>query len=64
MATSKCGKCEATRFEVVTYGPSSSNFKINLVQCASCGAVVGALEYYNVGVLVKKLAEKLGFDIA
>ena len=40
--------------------PRGSNFKYQFVQCASFGAVVGVMEYYSVGEMLKNLAKKLG----
>lgn len=60
---SKCPKCENSGFEVVEESPYGSNFKLMFVRCRSCKTAIGVLEYYNVGVLVKKLAEKLNVSI-
>ena len=53
MAMSACPKCDGNHFEIKTIEPRGCNYKENLVQCTSCGVVVGVLEYYNVGSLVK-----------
>ncbi len=63
MATSNCVKCSSTSFEVVDSSPHNSNFKLQFVQCASCGSVVGVLEYFNIGALLEKLAKKLNVDL-
>ena len=63
MALSTCGKCENRFFEVVQSGPSNSNFKLNFVQCSRCGNVVGVLDFYNIGQLIRDLATKLGVSI-
>lgn len=34
--------------------PSGSAYKLNFVQCASCGAVVGVLDWYNIGSMLEK----------
>ncbi len=43
--------------------PTKSNYKLLYVQCADCGAVVGVMDYHNVGTLLGKLAKRLGFDL-
>lgn len=63
MARSTCPKCDSTRFEVAVAEPKDSRFKVNFVQCASCGAVVGVMDYYNVPSLLDKIAAKLGFKL-
>jgi len=59
---SKCIKCEAGEFELVEYKPINSKSKIILLQCASCGAAIGALDQYNVGLFVSQIAKKLGIS--
>lgn len=63
MASSTCAKCNSHRFELATAEPKGSKFKVNFIQCASCGAVVGVLDYYNVPLLLEKIASKLGFKL-
>ena len=63
MAQSTCIKCGGTRFETQEKDLINATFKINLVQCADCGGVIGALEYHNAGLLVMALAEKLNVKI-
>ena len=60
---SKCPKCENTEFEVVNETPVNSNFALIFIRCANCHTVVGVIDYYNVGTLVKKLAGKLKIDL-
>ncbi len=59
MAISMCPKCSSSSFEVKIQSPSGSNYKVAFIQCRSCGCVVGAQEYYNVGTLVKDLEKKV-----
>jgi hypothetical protein len=61
MAYSKCPKCDNGYFEVTENSPSKSNFKLLFVQCSSCGSVVGTMDYWNIGTLVKELEKKVGF---
>ncbi len=60
MALSTCPKCGGHSFEMVENTPSRSSYKIMFIQCASCGAVVGTQEYFNIGSLIYKLAKALG----
>jgi uncharacterized Zn finger protein len=61
--SSKCPKCENTTFEVVNEMPVNSNYELIFVRCESCHTVVGTIDFYNVGALVKKLALKLKVDL-
>ena len=60
---SKCPKCETSEFEVVNETPVNSNYELIFIRCKNCLTVVGVLDYYNVGALVKKLAAKLKIDL-
>ncbi len=62
MAHSKCPKCEFNKFELSECSPKTANFKIMLVQCSSCGTVVGTTNYFNTANLLGKIAEKLNID--
>jgi len=44
MALSACRNCDWHLFEVVPSQPYGSPVKLYLVQCANCGAVVGAFD--------------------
>ncbi len=57
MATSKCGACNSTTFEIKENSPKGSNFKLYVFQCASWGAVVGGFEYQSNNVLLDKLSD-------
>lgn len=59
MSASKCGACGHGSFEIKTKEPTGSRFKLNYLQCASCGAVVGVTDYSDVATLVMSLAEQL-----
>ena len=61
--TSKCLKCENTTFEVVNDVPVNSNYELIFVRCEKCHTVVSAIDYYNVGTLIKKLAQKMNLDL-
>jgi len=70
MALSSCPKCDNLSFEIQEVTPTDSLFKLNFVQCAGCGAVVGVVEYDNIGARLHKqdaairaIAEKLGVDV-
>jgi hypothetical protein len=60
MATSTCIKCGGTAFESVVQSPRGANFKVTFIQCASCGGVVGVMDYYNIGQDIHDLARELG----
>ncbi len=60
MAMSTCVKCGGTRFELVEHSPAMSKFKVNFIQCASCGGVVGVTDYWNTGEQLNKVLRKLG----
>ena len=60
-----CIKCGCNVFEIEPYTPSGTTIKLNFVQCAECGGVVGVLEQFSIsgmlklhGAAMKKLAEK------
>lgn len=59
MAQSTCPKCGGHSFEIVENTPKNSLYKYLFIQCASCGSVVGVQDYYNIGTLLHRLAEKL-----
>jgi transcription initiation factor IIE alpha subunit len=56
---SKCGKCSSLSFELVEQAPRGSKYKLLFVQCASCGAPVGVLEYFNSGVQIENTNKKI-----
>ena len=60
---SKCPKCEHTDFAVVNETPINSNYELIFVRCTNCLTVVGVIDFYNVGTLIKKLASKLKIDL-
>ncbi len=64
MTKSTCIKCDGTIFELKVVEPQGSKFKMNFVQCKSCGGVVGVQEFYSSGALIHKLAEKLGVKLS
>jgi uncharacterized Zn finger protein len=70
MATSKCPSCENTTFEIVAGVFNPPSYKLNFVQCASCGTVVGVTDFTNVSAVldaqnraIKQIAEKLDADV-
>lgn len=60
MALSRCIKCSCNKFEMVENTPNNSGFKLNFIQCAACGAVVGVMDYYNIGIRLKEIEDKIG----
>lgn len=63
MAYSNCIKCGNVTFEVVENEPLNSSFKLNFIQCAKCGGVVGVMDYYNIGSMLEKLGQRLSVDL-
>jgi predicted nucleic-acid-binding Zn-ribbon protein len=59
MAISRCVSCKGTSFEISEANVSGTRFKLNFVQCALCGAVVGVTEFYNSGSIVKGIEAKV-----
>jgi len=59
MATTKCPKCSHTVFEVVGNTPEGSKFKIDFVQCKSCGTPIAAIDFYNTGSLLLEQREHI-----
>lgn len=64
MATSTCIKCGHHRFELKE-APRLANtdYKYQLVQCASCGGVVGVLDWLNIGALLERMAKALKINL-
>lgn len=60
-AYSVCPKnnCNNTTFELVVEQPKNSTFKINVLRCNMCGAVVGITDYYDVSDMVLRIAQHL-----
>jgi len=63
ISTSKCPHCQKSGFEVEYEEPKNSNFKLMFVRCKWCKTVVGVLDYYNIGILMHKLAKKLNVKL-
>jgi hypothetical protein len=59
MAVPMCPRCENKTFSIKLMEPSGSSKKMYGICCSKCGSVVGVREYFDVGTLVHKLAEKL-----
>lgn len=56
MAASKCARCECTKFEMVQQDDvAGSRFKLQFVQCAACGSVVGMTTYEHVPSMLNSL---------
>jgi hypothetical protein len=59
MATSKCVKCDGAIFETKDASPKHSQFKLTFEQCASCGGVVGVMDFYNIGAELQDIKKTL-----
>lgn len=56
---SKCAKCGSTSFEMKENSPIGSRFKLFFVQCYSCGAPIGAMEYFNSSTQIEIVTKKI-----
>ena len=60
MATSKCVKCGGSTFELAAPSqPQGSNVKVCLIQCNTCGGVVGAMSTKDIHQTVKEESDKI-----
>ena len=59
MARSACPRCGETSFEAVEGKPANQEFRIVFIQCVKCGAVVGAMDYFNIGFLLRCMGESI-----
>jgi hypothetical protein len=60
MARSTCVKCDGNTFEgVVNRHIRGLDFAMVMIQCTSCGGVVGVTEYYSVGHIQQRQNEAL-----
>jgi hypothetical protein len=59
MAMSKCLGCQGKMFEAVVKEPRGSNYKMIFVQCASCGGVVGVVDFMNSYVTIQAQTKEL-----
>jgi hypothetical protein len=59
MATSKCGACGKTHFELVPATPNGCRYQVNFVQCSACGVVIGVTGHSDVATLVGSVSDQL-----
>ncbi|GAB3510622.1 hypothetical protein GCM10027341_49210 [Spirosoma knui] len=65
MPDSICPKCSTKRFEIVEKDDiKGSNFKLNFVQCANCGTVVGVTDFFNLGQMLRLVMDKLDIQVS
>lgn len=56
MAQSKCASCGAARFEIKELlHVAGTDLRWNALQCASCGAVVGGVDFYSLSAVMGRL---------
>jgi hypothetical protein len=55
MATPNCPRCQARSFEAAVESVSGYTFKLALIHCGVCGAVVGVMPLLDPGVLGKDI---------
>lgn len=58
MTVSTCPRCERTSFEIKEVAPTGSSFKMNFVQCKSCGTPVGVVDFHNTYAIIQKQAAR------
>ena len=61
----KCPRtdCNGTSFRLERIEPTGSVNALQAICCSTCGAVVGVMDYWAVGSIVKKIADHLGVVI-
>lgn len=59
MAESNCPRCGERRFEMVHAQIEGTSRSVLFVQCAECGAVVGALDFVNFGLQATSMRENI-----
>ena len=59
MAVSMCPKCDSTLFELKEGKIEHAKFKYNFIQCATCGVVVGVVDFQHVPTLVTQVSSKI-----
>jgi hypothetical protein len=60
---SKCPVCKNTSFEAVDQNVSGSYHTLTFIRCSSCESVVGTMDRLNIGVVLGKIADKLGVTV-
>ena len=55
MATSSCSKCSSTVFEKKQHVLAGSDFRVDFVQCAACGTVVGVMSFHDTHSLLDQI---------
>jgi hypothetical protein len=70
MAQSNCPRCSSESFEIKEVQPLGTSFNYFFLQRASCGAVVGVVDYYNTGALlhwqekaIREIADAVGVKV-
>jgi hypothetical protein len=59
MAASTCQTCRHKAFEIKLVEPRKAQFKHYFVQCASCGAPAGVIDFRNSPKLIDELAKEM-----
>ena len=64
MAISTCPKCSNKTFELKenTF-VRNSVYKLNFIQCSTCGAVVGTVDDNHIPSMLRIIADKIGVDL-
>ena len=56
MVATHCPKCGSKQFEIRTHTKTGTNVKLMFVQCAKCEYRPSIKKFYNLGSLLKKVA--------
>lgn len=56
---STCAKCGNHFFEIAENEPAGSKYKVYFVQCSSCDAPIGVLEYANSAAFLEGIEVKI-----
>lgn len=59
MALPSCVKCGGHIFEVAELKASGARYRLLSVQCASCGGVLGVMDYLNTGAQTESIRATL-----
>ncbi len=64
MALPSCPKCSNHLFQATQISVSGARFKYTVVNCTSCGTIVGMMDFYNIGNMLLQMGEKFGIDLS
>lgn len=56
----KCGHCGNSGTKITSIEPNQSAYKLSAICCAHCNAILGVMDYYNTGTLLKGAEKEIG----